>query len=86
MSKFIHTKGESNTADARAVWAKHSIGPKSALLIVRDSNAFLHQSLSSPCAATIAEAEGIWIEDLDGNRFMDFHGNSVHHIAMPTLA
>ncbi len=40
----------------------------------------MHQSLSSPCVATIAKAEGIWIEDVDGRRYMDFHGNSVHHI------
>ncbi|MBL4766926.1 MAG: aminotransferase class III-fold pyridoxal phosphate-dependent enzyme, partial [Rhodobacteraceae bacterium] len=80
MKKFIHTEGESNTSDAREVWAKHAVGPKSSPLLQRDSDAFLHQSLSSPCAATIAKAEGIWIEDLDGNRFMDFHGNSVHHI------
>jgi len=40
----------------------------------------MHQSLSSPCVNTIAKAEGIWIEDLDGRRYMDFHGNSVHHI------
>jgi 4-aminobutyrate aminotransferase len=46
----------------------------------RDSGAFLHQSLSSPCVSTIAKAEGIWIEDTAGRRFMDFHGNSVHHI------
>jgi 4-aminobutyrate aminotransferase len=28
----------------------------------------------------IRRAEGIWIEDLQGRRFMDFHGNNVHHI------
>jgi (R)-1-hydroxy-2-aminoethylphosphonate ammonia-lyase len=80
MVKFVHTEGESNSSPARAAWSAKSVGPKSAPLIARDSDAFLHQSLSSPCAATIAKAEGIWIEDLDGNRFMDFHGNSVHHI------
>jgi (R)-1-hydroxy-2-aminoethylphosphonate ammonia-lyase len=80
MTKIVHTEGEANTSQARKDWHATSIGPKSAPLIKRDSDAFLHQSLSSPCAATIAKAEGIWIEDLDGNRFMDFHGNSVHHI------
>ncbi|MBV1897239.1 MAG: aspartate aminotransferase family protein [Rhodobacteraceae bacterium] len=80
MAKIVHTEGESNRSAARVAWNSNSIGPKSAPLIARDSDAFLHQSLSSPCAATIAKAEGIWIEDLDGNRFMDFHGNSVHHI------
>lgn len=80
MAKIVHTEGETNTSAARVAWNRKSIGPKSAPLIARDSDAFLHQSLSSPCAATIAKAEGIWIEDHDGNRFMDFHGNSVHHI------
>ena len=77
---IVHTEGESNTSAARQNWLRKSIGPKSKPLLERDSNAFLHQSLSSPCVSTIAKAEGIWIEDKDGNRFMDFHGNSVHHI------
>lgn len=78
--QIVHTEGESNTSDARQAWLKQSIGPKSAPLLARDSDAFLHQSLSSPCVSTIAKADGIWIEDMDGRRFMDFHGNSVHHI------
>ncbi|AML52142.1 aspartate aminotransferase family protein [Falsihalocynthiibacter arcticus] len=78
--KIVHTEGESNTSDARQAWLEKSIGPRSAPLLERDSNAFLHQSLSSPCVSTIAKAEGIWIEDMDGRRYMDFHGNSVHHI------
>jgi 4-aminobutyrate aminotransferase len=80
MVKTTHTEGESNTSKARAGWLAKSIGPRSGPLLQRDANAFLHQSLSSPCVSTIAKAQGIWIEDLDGCRFMDFHGNSVHHI------
>ncbi|WP_271949906.1 aspartate aminotransferase family protein [Ruegeria faecimaris] len=80
MSQIVHTEGESNTSSARKAWMKESIGPKSRPLLKRDANAFLHQSLSSPCVSTIAKAEGIWVEDLDGRRYMDFHGNSVHHI------
>ena len=79
-TQIVHTEGESNTSDARKSWLKKSIGPKSKPLLVRDADAFLHQSLSSPCVSTIAKADGIWIEDKDGRRFMDFHGNSVHHI------
>ena len=77
---ITHTEGESNTSRARADWAARSVGPHAAPLLRRDADAFLHQSLSTPCAGTIAKAEGIWIEDLDGRRYMDFHGNSVHHI------
>jgi 4-aminobutyrate aminotransferase len=75
-----HTEGESNTSEARAAWrAKFDDAPTRAL-IERDSGVFLHQSLSSPVLSAIARAEGIWIEDTTGRRYMDFHGNSVHHI------
>ena len=77
---IIHTEGESNTSKARQKYTPQAIGPRSRPLLDRDAKAFLHQSLSSPCVSTIKSAEGIWIEDLDGNRYMDFHGNSVHHI------
>lgn len=76
----FHTEGESNKSAARKTWSADNVGKKSVPLLERDSKAFLHQSLSSPCVSTIAKAEGIWIEDLDGRRYMDFHGNSVHHI------
>lgn len=75
-----HTEGESNTSKARADWIAHNTGDNSRDLLKRDADAFMHQSLSSPCVNTIAKAQGIWIEDLDGRRYMDFHGNSVHHI------
>ena len=78
--KIVHTEGESNLSDARRAWQENSVGPNSAALLKRDADAFLHQSLSTPCLSTIAKAEGIWIQDNDGRRFMDFHGNSVHHI------
>jgi len=74
-----HTEGESNRSDARARWLAGRVGT-TARLIERDSKAFLHQSLSTPVMSAIAKAEGIWIEDADGRRYMDFHGNSVHHI------
>ena len=75
-----HTEGEANTSAARADWATREGHAPTQQLLARDAGAFLHQSLSSPCVATIAKAEGIWIEDTAGRRFMDFHGNSVHHI------
>lgn len=79
-SKVMHIEGESNTPPARRAWQERNIGPKTAPLLKRKATAFLRQSLSSPCVSTVAKAEGIWIEDLAGKRYMDFHGNSVHHI------
>lgn len=75
-----HSEGESNTSEARAAWCAKNDCTPTRELIERDSDVFLHQSLSSPVLSTIAKAEGIWIEDIAGRRFMDFHGNSVHHI------
>ncbi|MGA1179781.1 MAG: aspartate aminotransferase family protein, partial [Marivivens sp.] len=75
-----HTEGEANTSKARAAWAAREEDGATRDLLRRDADAFLHQSLSSPCVSTIAKAEGIWIEDTAGRRYMDFHGNSVHHI------
>ncbi|MCR9109626.1 aspartate aminotransferase family protein [Marivita sp. XM-24bin2] len=80
MAVTRHTEGEANTSAARAEWASRETHNATRDLLARDANAFLHQSLSSPCLSTIAKAEGIWIEDTSGRRFMDFHGNSVHHI------
>ncbi len=79
-AEIRHTEGESNTSAARMGWSASNTGEYSRPLLDRDAEAFIHQSLSSPCVNTIAKAEGIWIEDLDGRRYMDFHGNSVHHI------
>ena len=80
MNTVVHTEGEANTSKARAAWSATQQDEQTNALLKRDGDAFLHQSLSSPCVSTIAKAEGIWIENTAGERFMDFHGNSVHHI------
>lgn len=74
------SEGDINLGPRRAAWTAAHRGPASDALVARDSAAFLSQSLSTPCLTAIRKAEGIWIEDADGRRFMDFHGNSVHHI------
>ncbi|OOG65205.1 aspartate aminotransferase family protein [Sinorhizobium sp. A49] len=77
---LVHTEGEANTSPARRTWNARVSDERTTSLVARDADAFLHQSLSSPCLTAIAKAEGIWIEDTAGRRYMDFHGNSVHHI------
>jgi 4-aminobutyrate aminotransferase len=73
-------EGDVNHSPRRREWAARNIQGPSQALIGRDAAAFLHQSVSSPCLNAIARAEGIWIEDVAGRRYMDFHGNNVHHI------
>ncbi|HET7409029.1 MAG TPA: aspartate aminotransferase family protein, partial [Paracoccaceae bacterium] len=78
--KDAHAEGDGNRSDARGEWQARNTGAAERALLERDAAAFLHQELSTPCLTTIARATGIWIEDHSGRRWMDFHGNSVHHI------
>ncbi|MBT6384487.1 MAG: aspartate aminotransferase family protein [Alphaproteobacteria bacterium] len=74
------TEGEVNFSQRRQAWAKANISEDAGHTLGRDADVFLHQSVSTPCLSVIKKAEGIFIEDADGRRFMDFHGNNVHHI------
>jgi len=76
-----HTdEGDSNLSPHRRHWRQRMAGDPGRELVEGDREFFLHQSLSTPCLAAVAKAEGIWIEDTAGRRYMDFHGNNVHHI------
>jgi 4-aminobutyrate aminotransferase len=77
---IAESESDTNLTDRRAAWQARSLDAATRTLLARDSAAFLHQSVSTPCLNAIARAEGIWIEDVAGRRFMDFHGNNVHHI------
>src|SRR5262245_22906676 len=49
-------------------------------LVDADARYFLHQAASTPCVSGVRRAHGVWVEEIGGRRFMDFHGNSVHHL------
>jgi 4-aminobutyrate aminotransferase len=74
------SESDVNHSPRRRAWTAAHITGDSRSLIDRDSAAFLHQSVSTPCLNAIKRAEGIWIEDVAGRRYMDFHGNNAHHI------
>ena len=74
------TEGDVNFSPQRKEWAKKQIDPKTRKLLEDDAQFFLHQSLSSPCLNVINKSEGIYIEDIQGRKIMDFHGNSVHQV------
>ncbi len=69
-----------NLSPRRREWHAKSEDQNLRRLLDEDSRYFLHQSASTPCLSAVRKAEGIWIEDMSGRRFMDFHGNNVHHI------
>ena len=74
------SEGDINSTPQRAAWQREHLDEASRALLARDSAAFLHQSVSTPCLAPIVRAEGLYIEDMAGRRYMDFHGNNVHHL------
>ena len=76
----LPSEGESNTSKKRSEWELKTHSPKTRAIINEDARYFLNQSISSPCLSVISKAEGAYIEDTNGQRYLDFHGNNVHHI------
>lgn len=56
------------------------LGPASAGMVGRDAAVFFRQEGSSPCLSALRAASGPWLEDLDGRRYFDLHGNTAHHV------
>ena len=73
-------EGDVNTAAPRARWIAEKIGPGTRALLGADAAHFLHQSLSTPCLNALSHAEGSWLVDTEGRRYLDFHGNNVHQV------
>jgi 4-aminobutyrate aminotransferase len=76
----IAAEGDVNASPKRGEWQSKHLGNKTRALLAEDERYFLHQSLSTPCLSALRSASGIWLEDLEGRRVMDFHGNSVHQV------
>lgn len=74
------SEGELNTSSRRADWTSRNHDQATRRAIEEDAHYFLRQSVSTPCLTAIAKAEGAYIEDYRGRRYLDFHGNNVHHI------
>lgn len=73
-------EGDVNSSPRRSAWQSDHLDAATRALLARDNAAFLHQSVSTPCLSAIRKAEGVYIEDIAGRRYLDFHGNNVHHV------
>ncbi|HII4329585.1 TPA: aspartate aminotransferase family protein [Vibrio parahaemolyticus] len=80
--KPIHfrSEGDVNTTPARQAWNASMDDERTQALLKRDSEVFLHQAMSTPCLDNLEAAEGIYIQDATGKKYMDFHGNNVHQL------
>ena len=74
------SEGDTNISALRAAWQAESLDAETRELLADDARYFLHQSLSTPCLNALRSCGGIWLEDVAGRRYMDFHGNNVHQV------
>ena len=74
------SEGDLNLSPHRRQWLANHISPETRAWLDEDAKYFLHQSLSTPCLNVFRSCEGIYVEDLEGRRYMDFHGNNVHQV------
>ena len=79
-TKHWQADGDSNISPARAAWRATRTDVDESKILAEDERFFLKQSLSTPCLSAVRRVEGIWIEDVAGQKYLDFHGNNVHHI------
>lgn len=73
-------EGDVNTTTARTRWLRESLSASTREQLAEDEKYFLHQSLSTPCLNVLSEAEGSHVTDVEGRKYLDFHGNNVHQI------
>jgi 4-aminobutyrate aminotransferase len=74
------SEGDLNVSSKRRQWAARNIDAETQRWLDEDARYFLHQSLSTPCLNVLTGCDGVYLEDLQGRRYLDFHGNSVHQV------
>ncbi len=80
------SEGDINISPSRTEWQEKNLDAETQALLEEDARYFLKQSLSTPCLNAIRSCKGIYIEDLQGRCYMDFHGNNVHQVGFANPA
>ena len=80
IESFHRTEGDVNFSAARQEWYAVIRHGETARYLEEDERYFLHQSMSTPCLDVLESCEGIYLKDIRGKTYMDFHGNNVHQV------
>ncbi|MBK7870339.1 MAG: aspartate aminotransferase family protein [Saprospiraceae bacterium] len=72
-------QGDSN-ATANHQNFRQELSDETKFWLAEDAKYFFHQALSTPVMNALSRTEGAYIYDLEGNKYLDLHGNSVHNI------
>ena len=73
-------EGDINFSPARKEWVDSIQHEQTTNYLEEDARLFFHQSMSTPCLNVLASCDGIYLTDIRGKRYMDFHGNNVHQL------
>ncbi len=76
----LKSEGDLNLSPLRQSWQNEHLDEDTRQWLEKDAQYFIHQSLSTPCLNVLTGCHGIQIEDLQGRKYMDFHGNNVHQV------
>jgi len=82
----LGSEGDLNLSPRRARWQAEHLDAETRALLAEDARYFLHQALSTPCLNALRGCGGASIEDLQGRRYLDFHGNYVHQVGFANPA
>jgi 4-aminobutyrate aminotransferase len=80
--RFEREQGDVNTTPNRQKYWQRNLSGDAKKWFEEDTRYFLHQSLSTPVINVLSKAQGIYIEDLNGKKYIDMHGNGVHNAGL----
>lgn len=76
---MLQKEGDVNISELRESWFDlQSLRTREYLK--EDEKYFISQALSTPCLDVISHSNGIYLQDIEGKRYMDFHGNNLHQV------
>ncbi len=78
MTNVSKEQGDVNISELRSAFVS-SLDAETQFWLEKDAGVFFHQALSTPVMNVLAKTDGAWIEDLQGRRYLDLHGNGVHN-------
>ena len=76
----LRSEGDLNISPRRQAWQETHLDAETRRWLAEDAKYFLHQSLSTPCLDVLTGCSGAYLQDLQGKKILDFHGNSVHQV------
>jgi len=77
--EHLKREGDVNFSVLRKEWM-NQLSTKSIDKIQEDEHVFMKQSMSTPCLNGIIDANGCYLIDTNGRKYLDFHGNSLHQV------